>query len=54
MKSKGYLFLDALMLIVVTTVISYEVFTLNEIHKSYESAYTKHQEFNQMNNETYY
>ena len=54
MKTKGYMLFDALVLVIITTIISFEIFSLNEIHQSYEHAYVIHQEHNERINEDYY
>lgn len=54
MKTKGYMLFDALVLVVITTIISFEIFGLNEIHQSYEYAYKVHQKHNEKVNEAYY
>ena len=53
MKSSGYLLIDALILLCIVSLISFEIYGLNEIHQSYFKAYQNHQTFNETFNEEY-
>lgn len=53
MKSKGYLLIDVLILLSIVALISFEIYGLNKVHRSYVKAYQSHQEFNDRFNETY-
>ena len=53
MKSRGYLLIDALILLCIVSLMSFEIYSLNRTHQSYFKAYQNHQVFNETFNEEY-